>query len=75
MKRSRWGSFLQQAVAGVEAHLDTILTDDDDGIEASAKSQDTNVAAAEAPTVPSPGKLCSFTASDQLVLMVSLIMD
>ena len=26
---SRWGSFLQQAVAGVESRLDTILADDD----------------------------------------------
>jgi uncharacterized coiled-coil protein SlyX len=29
-KPSRWGSFLQQAVADVEARLDTILTDGDD---------------------------------------------
>lgn len=28
---SRWGSFLQQAVAGVESRLDNILTDADDG--------------------------------------------
>jgi TATA element modulatory factor len=28
-KPSRWGSFLQQAVAGVESRLDTILADDD----------------------------------------------
>jgi hypothetical protein len=27
---SRWGSFLQQAVAGVESKLDTILADGDD---------------------------------------------
>lgn len=26
---SRWGSLLQQAVAGVESRLDTILADDD----------------------------------------------
>lgn len=26
---SRWGSFLQQAVAGVESRLDTILAEDD----------------------------------------------
>lgn len=26
---SKWGSFLQQAVAGVESRLDTILADDD----------------------------------------------
>ena len=26
---SRWGSFLQQAVAGVESRLDTILADED----------------------------------------------
>jgi hypothetical protein len=28
---SRWGSFLQQAVAGVESRLDNILTDAEDG--------------------------------------------
>ncbi|KAK0628524.1 TATA element modulatory factor 1 TATA binding-domain-containing protein [Bombardia bombarda] len=28
---SRWGSFLSQAVAGVEARLDTILAENDDG--------------------------------------------
>jgi TATA element modulatory factor len=27
--KSRWGSFLSQAVAGVEARLDTLLADDD----------------------------------------------
>jgi hypothetical protein len=27
---SRWGSFLQQAVAGVESRLDNILTDADE---------------------------------------------
>ena len=35
-KQSRWGSFLQQAVAGVEARLDTILTDIDEGLGASS---------------------------------------
>ena len=29
-KSSRWGSFLQQAVAGVESRLDDILADTDD---------------------------------------------
>jgi hypothetical protein len=28
---SRWGSFLQQAVAGVESRLDNILTDAEEG--------------------------------------------
>jgi hypothetical protein len=27
---SRWGSFFQQAVAGVESRLDTILADEED---------------------------------------------
>lgn len=34
---SRWGSFLQQAVAGVESRLDTILADGDEAPPASKK--------------------------------------
>src|SRR5438552_2093793 len=34
---SRWGSFLQQAVAGVESKLDTILADGDDVARRNAK--------------------------------------
>ena len=35
---SRWGSFLQQAVAGVESRLDTILAEED---TTSARPKDT----------------------------------
>ena len=34
---SRWGSFLQQAVAGVESRLDTILADEDSSATGTAK--------------------------------------
>lgn len=34
---SRWGSLLQQAVAGVESRLDTILADDDKPLGITAK--------------------------------------
>lgn len=36
---SRWGSFLQQAVAGVESRLDNILAEDDSASAAAAKSK------------------------------------
>ena len=36
---SRWGSFLQQAVAGVESRLDTILADTDSLNEPSTTSK------------------------------------
>ena len=41
---SRWGSFLQQAVAGVESRLDTILADDDN---TNARPKDTSNQRAE----------------------------
>ncbi|KAJ0164577.1 Protein sgm1 [Colletotrichum tanaceti] len=47
-KSTRWGSFLQQAVAGVEARLDTILAEGENGSNlpqsapASAKDQQNN---------------------------------
>lgn len=40
-KASRWGSLLQQAVAGVESRLDTILADTDDPPSQPAKPPDT----------------------------------
>ncbi|KAI9775480.1 MAG: hypothetical protein M1839_001097 [Geoglossum umbratile] len=45
---SRWGSFLQQAVAGVESKLDTILADGDDTASRNARS------AATGSTEPKP---------------------
>ncbi|KAI9851656.1 MAG: hypothetical protein M1838_003125 [Thelocarpon superellum] len=38
---SRWGSFLQQAVAGVESRLDTILADGDEASTKAPASNDT----------------------------------
>lgn len=40
-KTSRWGSLLQQAVAGVESRLDTILTDADGPPSKPAKAPET----------------------------------
>ena len=40
---SRWGSLLQQAVAGVESRLDTILADDD-GVSVSSGKHSGSVA-------------------------------
>ncbi|KAK4211410.1 TATA element modulatory factor [Rhypophila decipiens] len=53
-KKSAWG-FLSQAVAGVEARLDTILADNDD---ASSQSKDTKqpVSEASTPAPASPSK-------------------
>jgi hypothetical protein len=36
---SRWGSFLQQAVAGVESRLDTILADEENATTNASKSR------------------------------------
>lgn len=37
-QNSRWGSFLQQAVAGVESRLDTILAEGGDDVSKPAKA-------------------------------------
>ncbi|KAL9117688.1 MAG: hypothetical protein Q9187_005772, partial [Circinaria calcarea] len=37
---SRWGSFLQQAVAGVESRLDTILADEETATTNSARPKE-----------------------------------
>lgn len=37
---SRWGSFLQQAVAGVESRLDTILAEEDTASASSTREKD-----------------------------------
>ncbi|KAK0733606.1 TATA element modulatory factor 1 TATA binding-domain-containing protein [Lasiosphaeria miniovina] len=58
---SRWGSFISQAVAGVEARLDNILADGEDG---SGQPRDPKLAPASGPAAPakqSPGP--SRTAS------------
>ncbi|KAH0556807.1 hypothetical protein GP486_005406 [Trichoglossum hirsutum] len=44
---SRWGSFLQQAVAGVESKLDTILADSDDIASKNAGAKGGSTAASE----------------------------
>jgi TATA element modulatory factor len=41
---SRWGSFLQQAVAGVESRLDNILAEGDEAVKPAPK-----------PVTPTPG--------------------
>jgi hypothetical protein len=56
-KSSGWGSFLQQAVAGVESRLDTILADEQD---LSAKNAKT---AGKAPD--QPGLQAGLSASPQ----------
>ena len=51
---SRWGSFLSQAVAGVESRLDNMLGDLDDGQQAQ-QAQQAQPAAAKPPQ-PAPSK-------------------
>ncbi|KAL7794578.1 TATA element modulatory factor 1 TATA binding domain-containing protein [Trichoderma ceciliae] len=57
-QQSRWGSFLQQAVAGVESRLDTILAesdgDGDAGAAQPAATTATTTAATTATTTASP---------------------
>jgi len=48
---SRWGAFLQQAVAGVESRLDTILAEDH---ENASTSKPTAPVAAVAAVAPKP---------------------
>lgn len=51
---SRWGNFLQQAVAGVESRLDNILAD---GVEEQAQAQQAGQKKPGTPTIPaSPSK-------------------
>ena len=54
---SRWGSFLQQAVAGVESRLDTILADEDSNAVRPTKPNEKAVeqpAKREAMSIPTP---------------------
>lgn len=78
-KPSRWGSFLSQAVAGVEARLDNILADNEDAAKgqkpsAPAATPSAPPAAPAAPaTKPSPGTPSAptrFTRADFEMLMV-----
>jgi hypothetical protein len=46
-KRTGWGSFLSQAVAGVEARLDNILAEEGDG---SVQQKEANLPASSTPT-------------------------
>lgn len=55
--KSRWGSLLSQAVAGVESRLDTILGDENEASKDSKTTQQTTTPAPPAPSSakPSPG--------------------
>ncbi|KAL3961626.1 hypothetical protein ACCO45_003149 [Purpureocillium lilacinum] len=59
-KQSRWGSFLSQAVAGVESRLDNILAEADDSSQqkpspAAAPASSPKPAQLAAPAKPTPG--------------------
>ncbi|KAI0526093.1 hypothetical protein F5B22DRAFT_268400 [Xylaria bambusicola] len=64
-KSSRWGSFLSQAVAGVEARLDNILAEDGSPKE-STTSAVTPSAAPVPPTPPTRSATPSKSANDRL---------
>jgi hypothetical protein len=51
---ARWGSFLSQAVAGVEARLDKVLADEDDA----AQQKEDKPATPASPAKQSPGMSC-----------------
>ena len=54
-KHSKWGSFLSQAVAGVESRLDNILADADDDQQQPRQATTVNAApAASNKTAPQP---------------------
>ncbi|KAI0124631.1 TATA element modulatory factor 1 TATA binding-domain-containing protein [Xylariales sp. AK1849] len=60
-KQSRWGSFLSQAVAGVEARLDNILAEDEEGAK-QTPSRPPSAASASSKPAPTAAK----TANDRL---------
>lgn len=77
--KSRWGNFLQQAVAGVESRLDTILADD--ASSATATNTDGNPAeqasrkeimAMSAGQKTGAGKSCPSNCSRGLIIDRSL---
>ena len=51
---ARWGSFLSQAVAGVEARLDNILAEED----GAAQQKEGKPATPASPVKQSPGMSC-----------------
>lgn len=55
--KSKWGSFLSQAVAGVEARLDTILAEEDANVQA---QKPTPSPAPSQQAKASPGKAMSM---------------
>ncbi|KAI0165947.1 hypothetical protein GGR57DRAFT_144031 [Xylariaceae sp. FL1272] len=63
---SRWGSFLSQAVAGVEARLDNILAEDDPQRAARDTRDTTTPATAAAATPPPRSSTPSRSANDRL---------
>ncbi|KAI0404958.1 hypothetical protein F4802DRAFT_207330 [Xylaria palmicola] len=64
-KSSRWGSFLSQAVAGVEARLDNILAEDD-GSKGSTTPAVVSSASPAPPTPPTRSATPSKSANDRL---------
>lgn len=64
-KSSRWGSFLSQAVAGVEARLDNILAEDD-GTKGSTTAAVAPNPSPAAPTPPARSATPSRSANDRL---------
>lgn len=66
-KSSRWGSFLSQAVAGVEARLDNILAEDDPNHPSRSPSVANSTAAlASTPTPPPRSTTPSKSTNDRL---------
>ncbi|KAH6610936.1 hypothetical protein Trco_000956 [Trichoderma cornu-damae] len=66
-KQSRWGSFLQQAVAGVESRLDTILAESDDDRSAAAAAATTTTASPKVTTSSANSRASSANrANDRL---------
>ncbi|KAK4131800.1 hypothetical protein BT67DRAFT_484715 [Trichocladium antarcticum] len=65
---NRWGSFLSQAVAGVEARLDTILADEGGVQEKDAKpvAQPAAAPASPAKQSPAPSRTASTRTNDRL---------
>lgn len=63
---SRWGSFLQQAVAGVESRLDTILAESDDDRGAAATTATNNAAGAKASSTATSRASSTNRANDRL---------
>jgi hypothetical protein len=59
---SRWGSFLQQAVAGVESKLDTILADGDDAASRNARGASTYSIAGSEQKPEQPGLKSAMVA-------------